>query len=162
MITNELSKPLASAMKAKSPIVAVPIEGYAPICLNRRRLVAALKGVNITGIARIELPEVVTVTGPKCDWSAVPHADWMKEMGGNYDVQGPELETRKCGGFVLEITGKAGSVRTRCRFAPISRTDALRKISDWAEKEAKRIRNKIALGAIGDFKKASKKILVAT
>jgi len=39
---------IEAAIKAKAPIVAIPIEGHAPICLNRLRLTRWAKGVKIT------------------------------------------------------------------------------------------------------------------
>lgn len=38
---------IASAIKAKAPIVAIPVDGHAPVCLNRKRLAAWSKGVTI-------------------------------------------------------------------------------------------------------------------
>lgn len=39
---------IEAAIKAKAPIVAIPIEGYAPICLKRKILAGWAKGVRIT------------------------------------------------------------------------------------------------------------------
>ena len=39
---------IEAAIKAKAPIVAIPIEGHAPICINRLRLARWAKGVKIT------------------------------------------------------------------------------------------------------------------
>lgn len=41
----DLARPLASALKAKAPIVGIPIPGHAPLIFNRLFLVRALKGV---------------------------------------------------------------------------------------------------------------------
>lgn len=50
----ELTKMLQSAAKGKAPIVAIPIEGCAPMCLDRKRLVLAIKGVDITNIIQLD------------------------------------------------------------------------------------------------------------
>lgn len=78
MATANLTAPLhlsaiQAAIKAKAPIVAIPIEGHAPLCINQKRLKAALKGVEITGI------EIIAGDGPRC----------LKGKGGPY----PALKT---------------------------------------------------------------------
>lgn len=40
-----------AAIKAKAPIVAIPVEGHAPVCVNRKRLAVWAKGVRITRTA---------------------------------------------------------------------------------------------------------------
>lgn len=50
----DLTKMLQSAAKGKAPVVAIPIEGKAPLCLNRKRLAIAIKGVQVERITQLE------------------------------------------------------------------------------------------------------------
>ena len=50
----DLSKPLATAIKAKAPFVGIPMPGYAPLTLCRAKLAAALRGVKPLDI-RVEV-----------------------------------------------------------------------------------------------------------
>jgi hypothetical protein len=43
-----------AALRATAPVVAIPIEGHAPICLRAKLLKGALKGVTITSVALLD------------------------------------------------------------------------------------------------------------
>lgn len=53
-MNETLTKMLHTAVKGKAPVVALPCEGKAPLCINRKRLATWLKGVTVTSV------EVVT------------------------------------------------------------------------------------------------------
>lgn len=46
----DLSRPLASALKAKAPYVGIPIPGHAPLIFNRLLLYRAMKGVRVVNV----------------------------------------------------------------------------------------------------------------
>ncbi len=54
-----------AALRASAPIVAIPIEGHAPLCLKRKLLAAVLKGVTILSVEVIVsgLTRSLKVTG---------------------------------------------------------------------------------------------------
>ena len=43
-----------AALKAAAPVVAIPVEGRAPVCINARLLKGALKGVTINFVKVLE------------------------------------------------------------------------------------------------------------
>lgn len=75
MISNveyDLSRPLATALRAKAPFVGVPIPGHAPLVFDRLKLARALNGVKPVDIqveiiphSRIRLLCVEGVAGPR-------------------------------------------------------------------------------------------------
>jgi hypothetical protein len=85
----------ASAKGSAPPVVAIPIEGHAPVCIKAWLLKGALKGVTIHSVVLLE-------------------NGWLK------------------------IIGMAGMVHTSCSLKPYPRWDALRLISDWAERERRK------------------------
>jgi hypothetical protein len=150
---------LAAAIKGKAPIVALPVEGHAPICVARARLAKWSKGVTITS---------VKVTGgetyfteefikPKFDWYTGPiqRPDWFGKTpeGPLNRIQHAHL-TPRC----LEITGTAGRVKTRCSFIPIDRRTAVKTLAAWSEKERARLEKKVLLGALGTKEKRALKL----
>ena len=90
---------IRAALKAAAPVVAIPMEGHAPICIKAKLLKNALKGVTVLSVKVLKSDE--SKNGP-C---------W------------------------LMVTGRAGYVRTSCKFAPMGRYEALRQIGEWSRKE---------------------------
>jgi hypothetical protein len=45
---------IRAALRAKAPVVAVPVEGHAPICVRAKLLKGALKGVTILSVKVLE------------------------------------------------------------------------------------------------------------
>lgn len=96
MIINQdydLSKPLATAIRAKAPFVAIPLPGFAPLTFKRDKLAAALHGVkpldvrviaSNDGAARWLVVEGVASEGRVrtcCKMIATPAAFWKTRQG---------------------------------------------------------------------------------
>lgn len=147
----ELTKMLQSAAKGKAPVVAIPIEGKAPICLNRKRLAAWIKGVEVHSV-EVVTPHVETVT--------FRHPG--EDTGDMYAYEGPiqRIVTTSPGMHRrLKIVGRAGNVKTTCTLFAIARHAALVDIRNWADKERAKNLKVIAQGAIGAAAiKAARKI----
>lgn len=58
----DLSKAVASAVRATAPFVGIPLPGHAPLTLQRKRLAAALKGVRPVSIEVLTAEEYETVS----------------------------------------------------------------------------------------------------
>jgi hypothetical protein len=46
-----------AAIKGKAPIVAIPVEGHAPICIRHKMLKGGLRGVEVQSIAIVTMPD---------------------------------------------------------------------------------------------------------
>lgn len=155
----DLTRMLQSAAKGKAPVVAIPIEGKAPACLNRKRLAAWIKGVEVQSVELVAQPD---------EWYFVPG---KRLSGCRYDEnkqleyqQGPLNVSceRITGERKLKIEGRAGNVKTRCTMFVIRREAAALEISNWAEKERAKNLKVISQGAIGAAAiKAARKIEIA-
>lgn len=166
MITTDVSRYLSAALKSKAPVVAIPVEGHAPVCIKRSRLQAWAKGVEVLSVEVRAHPdeyyfEEITVRG---QYEYVPNRLHVWE--GPKDVKA----VRVPGNRTLVITGQVRSkgllyasypsrpIKTTARFFPISRQDAIKELSKWAEKERLKIEKQRLLGALGkETKKALKR-----
>lgn len=135
---------LQSAIKAKAPVVAIPLEGHAPFCVDGKRLRAWAKGVTITS-------QQVVVTGG--EWYYVEEPVRYGCMGPNNAIAEQTVVIRW-----LQIVGHVGKIRTKARFVPIARAEAIKTLSAWSEKERARLEKKTLLGALSkDDKRAMKR-----
>ena len=125
-----------SAAKGKAPIVAVPVEGAAPVCIDRKRLAAWSKGVSISHV------DIET------------HYEYVGPARG---AEGPQH--RLPGHRVLVIKGTAGRVRTSCRMTVIDRRTAVKTLGEWSEKERARQFKKVCMGALSKEHKKAFKLL---
>jgi hypothetical protein len=137
---NQTVYAIQSALKAKSPIVALPVEGHAPFCMRAKLLKGALKGVTITSaeVERIENQFLVELDG--------------EYRNGSYQRREGPQQQKTSVHFSLRIRGTAGmvngpsSIRTSCRFIPLSRHIALKELSAWNEKERVKLQKTRVLG----------------
>jgi hypothetical protein len=137
---------IKAAVKGKAPIVAIPIEGSAPVCVDRKRLAAWSKRVAIT---RIE------VTGG----DPFIIIDYKRPSHYGRPAEGPveRIETHGTNPRRLVIEGRDGNVKTRCSIVPIDRRTAVKTLAEWSEKERARQLKKTFLGALSkDEKKVMK------
>lgn len=58
----DLSRPLASALRATAPYIGIPMPGFAPLAFDRKRLAGALTGVRVLNM------EVITVETSGTRW----------------------------------------------------------------------------------------------
>lgn len=128
-------------LKSKAPIVAIPVEGKAPACVDGKRLRAWAKGVKIDSL------EVVTTGG---DWYCVeqrPQSSWAARNG---EAEGPVNLIAEQTPVVrkLRIVGHAGHVRTACTMNVIDRRTAVKTLGEWSEKERERIAKRVMRGAL--------------
>lgn len=151
---SDVSGRLVSALKAKAPVVAIPVEGHAPVCVNRARLAGWSKGVHILTV-EVEpfspVEEFEKAKGP------------VRYQNGVYTCpEGPENRiVRVVGGRWLKITGvsgRNGHIRSTAKFYGIPRTQACKELSKWSAKEREKLEKKIMLGALSkDQRKALKR-----
>jgi hypothetical protein len=82
-VTHKL---LQSALRGKAPIVAIPIEGHAPFCINRVLLAKWAKGVEIIGV-EVRENRWLTIHGQagrvktRCSFPAIPPHKARLEIG---------------------------------------------------------------------------------
>jgi len=139
---------IRSAVKGKAPIAAIPLEGNAPVCVDRKRLAAWCKGLTLT---RAEVETHYTFTAPRISWEA------RRGASRPGDPEGPH--ERSAGARTLVIEGSAGYARrSRCRMVAIDRRTAVTTLAKWTEKERVRIQKKIMLGALGTAQKKAMKL----
>lgn len=133
-MVSELTKRIRSAAKGKAPIVAIPMEGHAPVCLDRKRLSAWVKGVQIVSA------EVIVIPG-------IESMDYRRPRLG---AEGPTQEIVTIGPARrrLRIEGRAGAVKTTCTMLPIDRRTASLTLHKWATKERAKVKKIIAQGAL--------------
>lgn len=135
-----------AAVKGKAPIVALPVEGHAPACINRKRIAAWSKGVTVTKIEVVQHPPVT-------------HYDYKRPQSSPYDehgrfiggvAEGPieRIAIVVPGERILTIEGTAGRVKTRCSPALIDRRVAVKELSAWSEKERLKLEKQRLLGAL--------------
>lgn len=105
-------------MAILTPIVGVPIEGQAPLCVDGKRLRAWSKGVTI---------ESYRVAGGERDGLLVTNEVFRE---GDWRPLHTYIE-----GCYLEITGRAKSARVSCKMLPVPRGEAVRMVKEWAAKE---------------------------
>jgi hypothetical protein len=138
---------IKAAAKGKAPIVALPVEGSAPVCVDRKRLAGWSKGVTIT---RVEVVTHYTFSEP-----SVPY-DVAKNHPRGAKPEGPAH--RLPGNRSLVIEGTAGRVKTSCRMVAIDRRTAVKTLGAWSEKERARQLKKTMLGALSKQEKTSMKL----
>jgi hypothetical protein len=127
-------------LKTKAPVVAVQVEGKAPVCVDGKRLRTWSKGVTIDHFEAI-------VTGG--EWYPVV------EQPKGYGCIGPVNmsldripEVRS-----LRIVGHDGRIKTSCTMRAIERREAVKLLGEWSEKERERLQKKVTLGALGTEQK---------
>jgi len=128
---------LTAAIKGKAPIAAIPVEGHAPVCVNRKRLAAWSKGVTITRVAVDCPPPMVDFIAPRSKLTPA-----MVVEGPLEKVVTPSPHRR------LIIEGTAGRVRTRCTMFAVDRRTAVKELSAWSEKERAKLEKQRLLGAL--------------
>jgi hypothetical protein len=136
---------VAAAIKAKAPIVAVPVEGNAPICIRRSKLAAWAKGMKISRVTVQKNPDLEGFEHPKRIWDE-NHRIFQRVL-----PEGPCNRTITPGERRLVIEAhpvKSPSIRSRCTIIPVPRREALKEIGIWSEKERERIQKRILLGAL--------------
>jgi hypothetical protein len=130
---------IKSLLKAKAPIVAIPVEGHAPACIDGKRLRAWAKGVTIQSVRIVESEHEIEGMG-------------LEEGHPPFGVKLP-VGTR-----LLEVVGQAGHVKTRARFLIIARGAAIKTLSAWSDKESERLQKRSLTGALTtDQRKALKR-----
>jgi hypothetical protein len=139
---------LKSAIKGKAPIVALPIEGSAPVCVDRKRLATWSKGVTITSI------EVITHHDLEAPRAYDADRYDARRAGLSGMPEGPHQQLP--GHRDLVIRGFAGRVKTSCRMVTIDRRTAVKTLAVWSEKERARQLKKTFLGALS---KAEKQVM---
>ena len=147
---------LQSALKGKSPIAAIPVEGHAPACIDRKRLAAWSKGVTITRIELIQHPNETRQEfyRPKSH----PYDEHGRYVGGIAEGPWECIATVVPGRRTLSIEGHAGRVKTRCSPVLIDRRVAIKTLSAWSEKERARIEKKMMLGALDKSQRKALKL----
>lgn len=144
---SDITGRLRSALKAKAPIVAIPVDGHAPVCVKRSRLAAWAKGVDIRSVRIEQHPD---------EW-------YPEEKRVHYGYEGPSdlVAVKVTYPRNLVIEGYAGrnlTVKTKATFFPIDRRTAVKELAKWTEKERIRLQKKTMLGALSaDQKKALKR-----
>jgi hypothetical protein len=80
----ELIQLLQTAAKGKAPVVAIPVEGKAPVCLNRKRLAAWIKGVTVLSVEVSHLGLKIVGTAGRvkttCTMIPIARASALKEI----------------------------------------------------------------------------------
>jgi hypothetical protein len=139
---NELVKMVQTASKAKAPIVAISTPGRAPICVRAKLLKGALKGVTITSVEVVTLPDVETFKRPEREYV------WRDDFRGYVDREGPANRIVTPGERRLKILGNAGVryIRTSCSITPVPRHEALKELSKWSEREREKRNRRILMG----------------
>lgn len=145
-------KPLISAIHAKAPIVAIPVPGHAPVCINRSRLAEWSKGLVITQVRLVKFPDEMKfeLVPPERDFS-------LPYDGDRWRPEGPEnrIEVVVVGEQRLQVDGRPedalypNQIRCRARFCTIKRNAAFIANRDWADKERDRQEKKRMLGVLG-------------
>jgi hypothetical protein len=162
----DLTKMLQSAAKGKAPVVAIPIEGKAPVCLNRKRLAAWMKGVEIHSVELISQPDCwYFVPGKRLPGCRMDENKQLEYQQGPLDVSCdriPGERKLKISGRVPSSAKDGLSIRTSCTMFVIRREAAALEIRNWAAKERERNLKVISQGAIGAAAmKAARKIEIA-
>lgn len=126
---------LQSAIRATAPIVAIPVEGSAPVCINGKRLRAWAKGIAILSVKMAE----------DCEW-----------LG---DVPDRARETRPTiQGRAIRVTGTHKGARCAATFAAIDRKLVIAELKIWAPKERERQQKKRLVGGLSaDTKRAMRR-----
>jgi hypothetical protein len=130
-----------AAVKGKAPIVAIPVEGHAPVCVNRALIAKWSKGVIITRI------EVVT--------NVYTTEEYKRPAYGHEGPMERVIVTHRPRHLTIE--GRAGNVKTRCKLIPIDRRTAVKTLSEWSAKERTRLLKKTMLGALSPVEKRALK-----
>jgi hypothetical protein len=140
---------LKSAVAGKAPIVAIPVEGHAPACLDRKRLAAWSKGVTVTRIEIEQLSSVTTYTYQR------PRGAWI---GHIHEGPHEQIANITPGARTLIIEGFAGRVKTRARFTLVDRRTAIKTLAKWTERERVKLEKKTMLGALAKDEKRALKL----
>jgi hypothetical protein len=140
---------IKAATKAKSPVVAIPVEGHAPACVKRSRLTAWCKGVTIISAQVVQLPSTSTFRfvkpkGNECTYDT----ETRKYVYGTFEGPHERIEDVTPGARYLEIAGRDGAVKTRAKFALIDRRTAVKELAKWTAREREKREKKILLGVL--------------
>jgi hypothetical protein len=135
---------IVAASKGKAPIVAIPVEGHAPACVNRKRLATWSKGVTITSAEVVQEPSTTHFE------TVMMHSRWCEATQRRRDVEGPRERTEVTvpGSRYLLVAGRAGNVKTRAKFALIDRRTAVKELGVWTARERAKHEKKILLGVL--------------
>jgi hypothetical protein len=120
---------LKSLLTTKAPIVAIPVEGHAPACIDGKRLRAWAKGVTVVSVRIVESDHIIRETGDD-------------KKSANYG------KTLPVGTRLLEVVGQAGHIRTRASFLIIARGAAIKTLGAWSDKERERLAKKLVSATI--------------
>jgi hypothetical protein len=145
-VNRSIQNTIRSAIKAKAPIVALPIEGHAPFCLRAKLLRNALKNVSIHTVEIVKTPDSERFIPPELIYVPGSYSDGIHLCGRHVQPEGPPMHAVIPGKRRLKIQGKDGHVRTSCQFIPIPRPTALLELSKYADKEREKNKKKILLG----------------
>jgi hypothetical protein len=126
---------ITAAIKGKAPIVAVPVEGRAPVCVKRKLLADWSKKVTITRIEVQQAAPYVELRAPRY-------------YSGPGTPVGPHERIETPAPRRLVIEGTSGRVKCRCSLIPIDRRTAVKELSAWSEKERAKLEKKRLLGAL--------------
>lgn len=88
---------IQAAIKATAPIVAIPVEGQRPLCIRRKLLVGALKGVTITSVEIVNgwlciKGRAGELTRTSCKIAPIDRVKAMQEIG---EWRDKEIEKRR-------------------------------------------------------------------
>lgn len=144
---------LQSAIKAKAPVVAIPVEGHAPFCVDGKRLRTWAKGVTITRVEVVANPDEYYCEDVPLPTGYVDSCGWCHPTGPK-DIKCVTVK----GSRWLEIAGHVGKIRTKARFVPITRAKAIETLSKWSEQERARLEKKTLLGALSPAAKRALKL----
>jgi hypothetical protein len=139
---NNLINLVMTASKGKSPVVAIPIEGKAPVCVRTKLLKGALKNVTVKSVDVFYMPNIETLEKPEQIYLGYP--------AGSVQPEGPANLVITPGERRLRITGRDGFVKTSCTLIPVPRRTAIKELSAWSEKERVKLQKKTLLGDAGN------------
>ena len=144
---------IESILRTKAPIVAIPVEGHAPVCINGTRLRIWSKGVKHIRVEVEPFAPVAEFEKPKGQ---------AEYRNGVYTrPEGPEHRVEYIvGGRWLKVSGIAGkrnNIRTSARFVAIDRRVAIRELAKWTDKERAKLEKIRFLGALSTSEKKALK-----
>lgn len=138
---------VATAIKAKAPIVAIPVEGHAPVCIRRAKLAAWAKGMTITAVRVASLPDVESFVPARRIYDGA-HPEFNRY---HFTPEGPVQRVVTPGERRVMVEGhpaKSSHVRSRCMIVPVDRRTAVKELGIWSQKERERIQKRILMGAL--------------
>jgi hypothetical protein len=126
---------IKSLLSTKAPVIAIPVEGHAPACIDGKRLRTWAKGVTVQ-LVRIEqapavwypqaLPVPYLHEGPEDLVAIQEHAPRFLVIEGTVASKGFRYSSAKI-------------IRTGAKFTTIARAAAIKTLGDWSSKERKRL-----------------------